>query len=55
MTDEEYARYMRDLRDASEREHRRNMRRYKARLLFAEALSALTLVGIIFWIIEVLA
>ena len=54
MTDEEYARYMRDLRDASEREHRRNMRRYKARLLF-EALSAIALVGIIFWIIEVLA
>lgn len=54
MTDEEYARYMRDLRDASEREHRRNMRRYKARLLF-EALSAIALVGIIFWIIEVIA
>lgn len=55
MTDEEYARYMRDLQDAAEREHRKSMRRYKVRFLFAEVLTAAVLIGITGWIIEVLA
>lgn len=54
MTDEEYARYMRDLQDAAEREHQNSMRRYKVQFLFAEVLAALVLIGITGWIIEVL-
>lgn len=55
MSDEEYARYMRDLQDAAEQEHKRVMRRYKVQFLFAEVLAAIVLIGITGWIIEVLS